>query len=464
MKKITLNFITLLFVIFDVTTASSQCWKEIETGYTTSLALKNDGTLWKWGAGTNTPIQLGTDSNWKTISQGSGHGSQITVQSLAIKTNGTLWAWGSNNYGQCGNGVFGGSLVNPMQIGTATDWDSVSTGKYHSMAIKTDGTLWAWGFNSSGQLGDGSTTNKNVPVQIGTSTNWKSVSACNNFTLAIKTDGTLWSWGSNNYERLGLNLGPSSFYYIITSPMQVGTDTNWNSIVSGSSFGYHGAAIKTDGTLWAWGLNSSGQLGDGTTISRSTPTRIGTDNDWNFVSFGEEYTYAIKTNGTLWGWGYNGSGGNSLLGDGTNIERNIPTQIGVATTWKKVNSELHTLALRTDNSLWVWGINSAGELGNGNSQNQSTPVPVACPSSLEITNFVAKQVSIFPNPTTGIVTISNQDNLTIDKIEILDILGKTVSVKTDNTSQVDISHLSNGIYIFKIYSGETVFQKKIIKQ
>ena len=449
MKKITLKLITVLFVILNATSVSSQCWKEIETGYITSLALKNDGTLWKWGSGTNTPTQMGTDSNWKTISKGADH-------TLAIKTDGTLWAWGSNTYGQCGNGIFGGNeIANPTQIGTATDWNSVSAGNYHSMAVKTDGTLWALGDNAFGELGIGSTTNQNLPIQVGTATNWKSVSASYYFTLALKTDGTLWAWGIGSHGQLGTGSFGSS-----NISMQVGTSTNWNVVVAGDY--RHSVGIKTDGTLWAWGRNNYGELGDGTTANKNIPTQIGADNDWNFVTSGDESTYAIKTNGTLWGWGYNANG---LLGDGTTTDKHIPTQIGINNTWKKVSlHQNHTIALRTDDNLWAWGNNFNGQLGTGNNLSQLTPVAVACPTSLEISDFFTKEFSTFPNPTTGIITISNEDNLTIDKIEILDILGKTVSVKTDNTSQVDISNVANGIYIFKIYSGETIFQKKIIKQ
>lgn len=449
MKKTTLKLITVLFVILTATSASSQCWKEIETGYVTSLALKNDGTLWAWGSSlTNyTPTQFGTDSNWKTISKGVDH-------NLAIKTDGTLWAWGSNGDGRCGNGVFGGTLANPTQIGTATNWDSVSAGVYHSMAVKTDGTLWAWGDNVFAELGIGSAPDQNVPVQVGTATNWKSVSASNYFTLALKTDGTLWAWGIGSHGQLGTGSFGSS-----NIPVQVGTSTNWNVVVAGDY--RHSLGIKTDGTLWTWGRNDYGELGDGTTTIRNIPTQIGTDNDWSFVTSGDESTYAIKTNGTLWGWGYNLNG---RLGDGTTTDKHIPTQIGSNNTWKKVSKhQTHSIALRTDDNLWAWGNNSNGQLGTGNNLNQLTPVAVACPTTLDVRGFFTSEFSIFPNPTKGTITISSVENTPIDKIEIVDILGKTVLIKTDNTSQVDMSYLNKGLYIFKIFSGENVCVKKIIK-
>ena len=184
---------------------------------------------------------------------------------VEVKSDGTLWAWGWNAYGQLGDGTTN-SQVSPEHIGTASNWASVSAGALHTVALKSDGTLWAWGDNYYGELGDGTTTNQQSPEQIGTATNWASVSAGEYHTVAVKSDGTLWAWGWNAYGQLGDGTTNSQ-----VSPEQIGTATNWASVAAGE---YHTVALKSDGTLWAWGWNAYGQLGDNTTTDRYSPEQI----------------------------------------------------------------------------------------------------------------------------------------------------------------------------------------------
>ena len=202
----------------------------------------------------------------------------------------------------------------------STNWSSASAGALHTIAIKRDDTLytlWAWGYNASGRLGDGTTTNRTAPTQIGTATTWSSVSVGVYHTAAVKTDGTLWAWGYNElYGQLGDGTTTNR-----TAPTQIGTATTWSSVFSGE---HHTAAIKTNGTLWAWGRNNSGQLGDGTIISKTTPTQIGAETTWSSVSGGGWHTVARKSDGTLWAWGDNYYG---QLGDGTTTDRTTPTKI-----------------------------------------------------------------------------------------------------------------------------------------
>ncbi len=274
---------------------------------------------------------------WQTVSAGRDH-------TIAIKPNGTLWAWGYNGYGQLGDGTKVEKTA-PVQIGVDSNWKTVSAGSNSSLAIKTDGTLWAWGDNLFGQLGDGSYANvRLVPTRIGTDSNWKLVSEGSQYGLAIKTDGTLWAWGDNTFGQLG----NQAVFAII--PRQVGVGSDWAAISAGD---VHTAAIKKDGTLWAWGFNSYGQLGDATTTSKPTPTKIGSDTNWQSIDCGSEFSLAIKTNGTLWTWGSNYFG---KLGTGTFDDKNVPTQIGTSNNWKSISAGYYNaIAIKTDGTLWGWG-------------------------------------------------------------------------------------------------------------
>jgi alpha-tubulin suppressor-like RCC1 family protein/Leucine-rich repeat (LRR) protein len=295
---------------------------------------------------------------WKTIAAGYDH-------TVAVKTDGTLWAWGNNNVGQLGDGTTTYRNV-PTNIGTTSDWKTVAIGTNHTVALKMDGSLWAWGDNQTGELGDGTNINKNIPVQIGTAKDWQIAAAGNQYTVALKTDGTLWAWGDNYFGELGDGTSSGK-----KTPTQIGTEKNWQTITVGY---YHTIGVKTDGTLWVWGGNESGQLGDGTTTKSYTQKRIGTATDWKTITAGESHTIAIKTDGTLWAWGKNKYG---ELGSSTTTDSYIPTKIGTSTDWKDINSEgSHTIATKTDGTLWAWGDNFYGELGNGTTIKSLFPIQI----------------------------------------------------------------------------------------
>jgi alpha-tubulin suppressor-like RCC1 family protein len=264
-------------------------WEKCASGFNHSAYIRNkylyasgDNSYGQLGNGTTTgvssPIQIG-DQEWNQIDIG-GEYFCMGIKYQTIWDIGTLYAWGYNQSGQLGTGnIF--SYSSPIQIGSDTDWHVVSAGYYHTIALKWEQTstgnysLWSWGNNVFGQLGDSTSTGKSSPVQI-SSEQWISISAGQLHSHGIKADGTLWSWGSNFVGESGMgNTTPSTR----SSPVQVGSGTNWNAVYA-SKLDYATIAVKTDGTLWTWGNNQSGELGDGTTTSKSSPIQVGSGTTW----------------------------------------------------------------------------------------------------------------------------------------------------------------------------------------
>ena len=289
--------------------------------------------------------------------------------SLGIKTDGTLWSWGNNQYGQLGDGTIGGEVAEPEQISTATNWKAIATGIDHSLAITNDGKLWAWGYDYNGQLGDGSSGDPSrsvlTPELITTSdSNWVTIASCGYNSFGITADGKLWAWGS------GLLL--YSFANAFNVPTQVGSDSDWAAIGDGD-ISY--VAIKKNGTLWGWGRNGDGEAGDSTTSDNEyTPVEIDSSHNWMSVASGYRHTLALKKDGSLWAWGQNNEG---ELGNGTTIDgTDGPKQTGTQ-KWMAIGAGYsHSLGITPDGRRWAWGQNSYGNFGNDSSllfQNQLTP-------------------------------------------------------------------------------------------
>lgn len=305
----------------------------------------------------SSPVQVSGSTSWSVL--------QMSPYASAGIKNGTLWTWGRDSgFGELGLGA-AVSRSSPTQVGTLATWSTVSIATSHALATKTDGTLWAWGRGSYGKLGLGNTTSYSSPVQVGTLATWSTVGASSggNFSAALKTDGTLWAWGGNYFGRLGLGDTASR-----SSPTQVGNLTNWSSVAVGESV----LAVKTNGTLWSWGSKFGGLHGTGDYINRSSPVQVGALTTWSKVA-GSLMAAAIKTDGTLWAWGDNGVG-ELGLGD-SYIHRSSPVQVGTLATWADVAAGNQTIiALKTDNTIWVWGRNTDGTLGLGDTNNRSSPV------------------------------------------------------------------------------------------
>ena len=337
-------------------------WTEISNGFLSSspaIALQSNGTLWSWGnniygqlglsdtTNRSTPVQVGALSNWSQITTGALH-------CLAIKTDGTLWGWGDNNNGNLGLNTVGNQFYSPIQVGTLSTWYQTSAGFYHSLAIQSNGTLWAAGRNVVGQLGNNTTSDYRSFVQVGSLSTWTKVDCGFQNTFALQSDNTMWSWGNNESGSLGLSDTTNR-----STPVQVGTLSVWTKIsATGSSFNPHCLAVQTNGSLWAWGANDQGQLGLSDTTNRFSPVQVGTLSNWSDVACGYRLSMAIKTDGSLWIWGNNGNG---QLGLSDTSNRSSPVQVGNLNVWSKMSSSgSNTLALKTDGSLWTWGNNSLG--------------------------------------------------------------------------------------------------------
>ena len=324
-------------------------WRLVSTtGYFT-MATKTDGTLWTWGhcyngvCGLNrghdthrsSPIQVGTGTNWssvKIVATNGGTGGAC----FATKSDGTLWSWGSNTRGILGqnNTIFRSS---PVQIGTATDWRSVEVGKgtdgeqVNMMAIKTNNTLWGWGRNNNGELGVNDRVERSSPVQVGAGTDWSRVDGSSSNYYGIKTTGTFWGWGGSLSGLSGVGR---------SSPFQIGTNSNWSMVKVHHYNGEIVATIKTDGTLWMFGgSNYSGQFGHNdkrpTAGVVQSPKQVGTNTNWNTINLGQKHVHATKTDGTLWAWGQNNYG---QLGLNDLVYRSSPVQVGTNTGWNLANT------------------------------------------------------------------------------------------------------------------------------
>ena len=327
----------------------------------------NSGGLFLWGNNTcgqlgannttnaSTPQQVITGgTNWKDVELGSLH-------TIAIKEDGTIWTWGLNSSGQLGDNTII-SKSSPVQV-SGTDWKKITAGSAHTAVIKNNGGLYSWGLNTQGQLGTNDVLQRNTPIQVISGGVWSCLSAGENHTAAIKNDGTLWSWGLNNHGQLG-----TFNYQSQSSPVQTYSGgTNWKQISAAGAFT---AAVKTDGTLWAWGLNSCGQIGNGNNLEQLTPTQTGCNfTDWRKVSLGYSTTIAQKSDGTLWSWGTQscGVGGCST---------NTPSKISDSSyrCAEAGGSACYPMSgiVSSDGYLYIKSANANGEVGNNSTTLVST--------------------------------------------------------------------------------------------
>ena len=354
----------------------------VDAGNRHSLALMSNGTVRAWGSNTEgalglgasivsslIPIPIGGLTGVSAISAGDGY-------SLALMNDVTMKGWGENSYGEVGTG----NNVTPQYTATnvvgLTGVKAISAGGFQSIALKNDGTVWAWGSGQYGQIGDGSTTDRFTPVQVSGLTNVLAISAGENHTLALKSDGTVWAWGLNNLGQLGDGSTTNR-----STPVQVSGLTNVLAISAGE---FHSLALLNDGTVRGWGDNPFGEVGDGTSGNqRLTPVQVSGLTNVLAISAGGHFSVALKSDGTVWAWG---SGQNGQIGDGGSpTNRSTPVQVkgpggvGFLDNVLAISaSQDHTLALKyngTVATVWAWGYNGFGQIGDDTTIDALTPVP-----------------------------------------------------------------------------------------
>jgi alpha-tubulin suppressor-like RCC1 family protein len=348
------------------------------------IILKSDGTVWNWGYNLHGQLGNGTTTNTDVPGQvlgpgGVGYLSSISAiiggesHNMALKSDGTVWCWGWNYFGQLGDASANwGHMTNlstsAVQVFGLTSVAFLGGRGYHNLAVKADGTIWSWGCNWYGELGNGTTNllGTNTPVQVIGLTNPAAISGGGFFSLALMSDGTLWSWGNNTYGQLGDGTTNNRW-----TPVQVVGLSN----VTGISCGFIQAlAVKSDGTTWAWGDDSDGELGIGTSGGYSSvPVQVLNLSNIVSVSAGDEHSMARRSDGTIWTWGLNAYG---ELGIGTSDTNAHPLAVQVPALSNVVMSaarDYHNICVKADGSVWTWGDNRFGGMGDFSGTNVPSP-------------------------------------------------------------------------------------------
>lgn len=358
--------------------------KAIASGGTHPIALKENDMVWSWGGngagqigdGTTTrrlaPVQVNGLTGISAVGGGLNH-------TLAVKADGTVSAWGENQFGQLGDGTTTDALY-PVAVSGLTDVVQVAGGRHHSIALKSDGTVWSWGGNASGQLGNNGTADSITPVQVTGLTGVTAIAAGAFHSVALRaSDGAVWIWGDNRHAQID-NTNLNRLTPVLVTGLTGGTPT---AIAAGA---FHTVVLRSDGAVWSWGSNGSGQLGhaaaidpNGNPIDQPVPALVTGLTGIKAIGAGEGHTLAVKQDGTVMAWGDHLFNRNL---DGTTIRELSPVPVtGLTGIVQVAGGGFHAVALKDDGSVWTWGDNFTGQLGNGTTADNFIPGQVMSPVS-----------------------------------------------------------------------------------
>ncbi len=381
---------------------SQTTYKEITAGERDSCAIGTDSRLYCWGNNTNSTLADGTTTqrsqptlalggfgtnfydscptetsgsyeycdgtDWKTVGGSlatngttwSKRDGGLTTQhaSCSIRNDGTLWCWGRDLNGRLGNGTTATDQPSPARVYSTEPWKQVSSGDNHICGIKNNGSAWCWGSDGNGQLGNGAgAANLEVPGSITGTDTWVKISGGFFHTCAIKIDGTAWCWGSDASGQLG-NGAPGN----AISPSAVTGSSPWVDIEAGVA---SSCGIKNDGTAWCWGEDANGELGNGATTGQQiSPSQVSGTGTWIKVTVGETHACGLKSDGTAWCWGTDTDG--ELGNDSVTGNQISPSQVSGTGSWIQIDAgHSHTCGVKADGTGWCWGDDTYGQLGNG---------------------------------------------------------------------------------------------------
>ena len=443
------------------------CVQDISIVSSTISIVTTNGEVYSWGNNNygqvgigntqaqNTPLLRPANPDFTSIYHSLNH-------SIGLTSGGKLYGWGRNMRGEVGDGTLT-EQYSPIPIGTDSDWKKVVAGLAHSVALKNNGTIWGWGNNAACELSFNSPNpypNEyfTQPAQISTDTNWVDIAAGGFRTFAIKSNGTLWARGKNHSNSLGLPYGENT---CVTNLSQVGTDTNWKKVVTSSS-GDFTLALKTNNTLWGWGDNIMGGVGNGSSVLVATPVQIGTDT-WKEIATGQTYSVGIKSDGTLWQWGkgcWNASG--NVIFPSNSLS---PVMVGNDTDWVKVYAgHCVSIAQKSDGSVWSWGAYANIWNTSGATSSMQPVLLFQCArASTSETNYQSSDIILYPNP--AVEKLSWAQNIAIEKMTIYDMSGRIISSENVNGSSVNVSNLTSGTYMIKLESKEKrIYHSKFVKK
>jgi alpha-tubulin suppressor-like RCC1 family protein len=463
-RSITLITIFLLSVFLFPSVVSAQT---IAGGNYYSLVLCSDRTVRAWGSNVSGQLGDSTFDDKKIPVLVKGLSGIIAIagegnHSLALKSDSTVWCWGFNTHGELGDESFNNKKNLPVKAVGLSGVIAIAAGENHSLALRKDSTVWVWGWGIFGQLGNGMGMST-VPSKVDSISGVIAIAAGSFHSLALKKDGTVWAWGNNGNGELGsANNSPADY------PQPVVELSNVKSIAGSAVNSY---AIKNDGTVWVWGGNTYNQLGNNTEVFSTHPRQVNGLSGITHLTGGFQHSLALKNDGTVWTWGNNSAGqlGNGAI-DSNTIYVYTPTKVlGLSGIKELTGGGTHSLAVKNDGSVWAWGYNLQGQLGNGtNTEFYTLPVKVsgawqALTSVSKHTNNVPADFVLmqnYPNPFNPTTTISYQLSAnSFTTLKVYDAIGREVATLVNEVKEAgsysatfDASKLSSGMYFTRLTS------------